>query len=110
MMGLELARIATAEVMHGSYKSLVMVYDKTLIYKEEQAFLSKAKGLLSQLNYPFHVYFHNVSKDFNGQIADYIAWSHYVALERGELRPFEALPIFLRRTNVRLDVSRALKG
>jgi hypothetical protein len=33
-----------------------------------------------------------VHMDFNGQIADYIAWAHYVNLERGEVRPTNALP------------------
>lgn len=32
--------------------------------------------------------------DFNGQIADYAAWSLYVKLERNEPRPFNELKAF----------------
>ncbi|NBQ98510.1 MAG: hypothetical protein EBT86_12800 [Actinobacteria bacterium] len=103
-MGLELARIVSTEVQVRGAKSVVLVFDKALIYREEQAFLSKSKAIFGQLNHPFHIYFHNVTKDFNGQIADYIAWSHYVALERSELRPLKALP--LRFTNKSVDLSK----
>ena len=92
LAGLEMAKIAVAEANLRRAESVVMVFDKTLIYRDEQAFLSKAKSILYQLSHPFHIYFHNVSKDFNGQIADYIAWSHYVALEKQERRPIAALP------------------
>jgi len=101
-MGLELARLAAAEATIRGAESVVLVFDKSLIFREEQAFLSKSKAILAQLSHPFHIYFHNVSKDFNGQIADYIAWSQYVALERSELRPLVALPLNLTNNLVNL--------
>lgn len=110
LAGLEMARIAVKEANLRHAESAVMVFDKTLIYREEQAFLSKAKAILSQLSHPFHIYFHNVSKDFNGQIADYIAWSQYVALERREFRPLAALPPELTKNLVSLVAARTLKG
>lgn len=92
LMGFELARLAASEVTIRSADAVVLVFDKTLIFREEQAFLSKSKAIFAQLSHPFHIYFHNVSKDFNGQIADYVAWANYVKLERDEQRPLDALP------------------
>lgn len=110
LAGLEMARIAVVEANLRNAESVVMVFDKTLIYREEQAFLSNAKAVLSQFSRPFHIYFHNVSKDFNGQIADYIAWSHYVALERSEFRPLAALPPELTKNLVKLEAAISLRG
>jgi len=96
LMGFEIARLAAAEVSTRGADSVVLVFDKTLIFREEQAFLSKSKAIFAQLSHPFHIYFHNVSKDFNGQIADYVAWANYVKIERDEQRPLDALPKNLR--------------
>jgi len=96
LMGFEMARLAAAEVSIRGADSVVLVFDKTLIFREEQAFLSKSKAIFAQLSHPFHIYFHNVSKDFNGQIADYVAWANYVKLERDEQRPFDVLSKNLR--------------
>ena len=102
LLGIELAKLAAVEANNRDVTSVVLVFDKTLTNREEQAFRSKSKALLTRLKYPLHLYFHNVSKDYNGQVADYIAWSHYVALERSELRPVRALP--LRLTNNLVDL------
>jgi len=96
LMGFEIARLAATEVSTRGADSVVLVFDKTLIFREEQAFLSKSKAIFAQLSHPFHIYFHNVSKDFNGQIADYVAWANYVKIERDEQRPLDALPKNLR--------------
>ena len=96
LLGLELARATVREANSRNATSVVMVFDKTLSNREEQAFRSKSKAIFTRLEYPFHIYFHNVSKDFNGQIADYVAWANYVKLERDEQRPFDVLPTKLR--------------
>ena len=96
LLGLELARATLNEAKNRKVTSVVMIFDKTLRNREEQAFRSKSKAVFTRMRYPFHIYFHNVSKDFNGQIADYVAWSNYVKLERDEQRPFFALPSKLR--------------
>lgn len=93
--GLEIANSVAVEVGLRGAKSIVLVFDKALKHREEQAFLSRFKSIFLKMNTPFQIYFHNVSKDFNGQIADYIAWSHFVALERNERRPLTALPATL---------------
>jgi hypothetical protein len=75
-----------------SYDRLVFVFDKFLLNKEELAFRSIVTPKFSLLEKPFEIYFHNVYRDPNGQIADYIAWAHFVSLERLENRPKTALP------------------
>jgi len=75
-----------------SYDRLVFVFDKFLLNKEELAFRSIVTPKFSQLEKPFQIYFHNVYRDPNGQIADYIAWAQFVSLERLENRPKSVLP------------------
>ncbi len=52
------------------------------------------KPELKKTSKPFRIYFHSTMSDFNGQIADYAAWSLYVKLERNEPRPFNELKAF----------------
>jgi len=75
---------------------VVLVFDKALVRQDQNAVLAAIKPQLATLRVQYHVYFHNVSKDFNGQISDYLAWARYVALERGETRPLDALPFHLK--------------
>lgn len=109
LFGIEIANSAAAEISKQDPSSLAIVFDKALKHREEQAFLSRVKVIFSKMNRPFHIYFHNVSKDFNGQIADYIAWSHFVALERNELRPLKALPSNLSSNSLRVNSNWTLK-
>lgn len=76
--------------------TFVLVFDRGLSVKEQRAFLKATKGIFANLGSAYFVFFHNVHKDFNGQIADYIAWAHFVNLERDERRPLAALPEGLR--------------
>lgn len=109
MFGHAIAQALMSELGTRRLNAVVVIFDKALMYKDEKAFLSRAKAIFSKMNHPFHIYFHNVSKDFNGQIADYIAWSHYVALERNELRPLTVLPPALAKNLVNLVGSTPLK-
>ena len=79
-----------------SYKSngfdkIVIVFDKALTNKDQKAFLGEVKPALKKIGKPYSIFFHRTLSDFNGQIADYFAWSKYISLERGELRPLDSL-------------------
>lgn len=74
-----------------SYDEVVIVFDKALTKKEQKAFLGELKPELKKLGKPYRIYFHRTLSDFNGQIADYFAWSKYVSLERAEMRPLNIL-------------------
>lgn len=74
-----------------AYSEVIIVFDKALKNKDQKAFLGEMKPALKKIGKPYHIYFHKTLLDFNGQIADYFAWSKYVELERGEKRPMEAL-------------------
>jgi len=78
-------------------KKVVVVFDKALVRQDQNAFLAAMKPQLAALGLPYYLYFHNVSKDFNGQIADYLAWARYVSLERNENRPLAMLPNHLKQ-------------
>ena len=74
-----------------NYDEVVIVFDKALPKKEQKAFLGQMKPELKKIGKPYHIYFHQTLLDFNGQIADYFAWSKYVSLERSEMRPMDSL-------------------
>lgn len=73
------------------FEKVVIVFDKALTKKEQKGFLGELKPELKKLGKPYEIYFHRTLSDFNGQIADYFAWSKYVSLERDEQRPLDAL-------------------
>lgn len=78
-------------------KKVVVIFDKALVRKDQNAVRASLKPQLAALGLPHHLYFHNVSKDFNGQIADYLAWAQFVSLERDEMRPLAKLPPNLKQ-------------
>jgi Protein of unknown function (DUF3800) len=67
----------------GAAKRVVLVFDKALKAREESSLFSSLKRELASLGGEYFIYFQNVSKDLNAQIADYIAWTNFVAFERG---------------------------
>jgi Protein of unknown function (DUF3800) len=90
----KLGTILVKYIVVGQYENIdkvMVVFDKALTKKEQNAFLGEIKPALKKIGKPYHIYFHRTLSDFNGQIADYFAWSKYVSLERGELRPLASL-------------------
>jgi len=73
---------------------IVVIFDKVLPKKDRGAIEGSIKPELKKIGKPFRIYFHQTMSDFNGQIADYAAWSLYVQLERDEKRPFSELKAF----------------
>ena len=109
LFGEALAGYLEALIKRHQCGHMVLVLDKALHAKDERAVRAKLKPLLVKTKIPFHIYFHNVSKDFNGQVADYVAWAQYVALERQEFRPLWALPANLSGSSNLLDVPKGLR-
>lgn len=70
---------------------VVVVFDKALTHRHQEAFSAELKPVLNQWQVTYRLYFHSVKYDPNGQVADYLAWARYVASERGEFRPLQAL-------------------
>ncbi|MEI9907324.1 MAG: hypothetical protein WDO06_04885 [Actinomycetota bacterium] len=77
---------------------VVIVFDTALTNKHQSAFKSAVIPEIKHLHKKFHIYFQAMKTDANGQIADYICWSKYVALERDEQRPWDLLQTKLRPT------------
>lgn len=73
------------------FSQVIIIFDKCLKGKEQSAFLKEVKPKLKALGKPYRIFFHRVLSDFNGQIADYCAWSKYISLERGEMRPITSI-------------------
>jgi hypothetical protein len=89
-LGTTLIKFVVAFKSNG-YDKVVVIFDKVLNNKDKRAFLGVIKPELKKMGRPYQIYFHRTLSDFNGQIADYFAWSKYVALERNETRPLVAL-------------------
>jgi hypothetical protein len=79
-------------VFHGfEYQQVVVIFDQALTKRKQGDFQGFIKSELKTLGKPFHVYFQRMMTDMNGQIADYVAWSKFVQLERSEQRPWANL-------------------
>lgn len=73
---------------------IVLIFDKALTNRQEASFLAAVKPALNKLGRPYRIYFQSVNFDFNGQVADYLAWAQYVKLERDEGRPLASIGRF----------------
>lgn len=91
LLGKALVKYAIKAYAKDDYDSVVVVFDKALTSKQRGVFHSIVKPELKTLGNPFHIYFHQMLSDSNGQIADYVSWSKFVQLERAEHRPWQAL-------------------
>jgi hypothetical protein len=85
-------------VPHHDADSIAVIFDQTLTNKKQGEFRLILKSELKQTAKPFHIYFHRMVTDMNGQIADYLSWSKFVQLERGEERPWMSVMGSLRPT------------
>ena len=70
---------------------VVIVFDTALTKKQQSAFKANVIPELKSLKVAFHIYTHQMKSDMNGQSADYLAWSKFVQLSRGETRPWNSL-------------------
>lgn len=85
-----------------SLSSITVVFDRTLTNKLRGQFEGILKPELKKINIPFNIYFHPMSTENNGQVADYISWAKYVELERSELRPWASLTTRLQPTELNI--------
>jgi len=86
-------------VHDGAFSQIVVLFDQAFPRKKQGAFNAAVKPALKALDKPFHIYFHPMKTDSNGQIADYIAWAKFVQLGRDEPRPWAELQRGLRPTD-----------
>ena len=98
LFGHALMQFAISAYAATEYRQVVVIFDQALTRKKQGAFNKTVKPQLKALDKPFHLYFQPMHADANGQIADYIAWSKFVQLERGESRPWIALQKSLQPT------------
>lgn len=89
--------LAAHIITNTKFKRVVLVFDKALKSKEEDALFSSLKKELASSGQLFHIYFQNVSKDPNAQIADYLAWTLFVSCERGNQTWISKLPKHLQK-------------
>ena len=82
------------------YRRAVVIFDQALTKSKQGTFHAVVKPRLKKLGKPFYLFFQPMIADMNGQLADYVAWSKFVQLERGEQRPWSAVSDALETTQV----------
>ncbi|WP_226829253.1 DUF3800 domain-containing protein [Brevibacterium sp. Marseille-P9724] len=68
----------------GRASSVVMVYDAAITKKNQKAFHAKMKPELKADGTKMRIHFDSIKHDPVGQVADYVAWSHFRSLERAD--------------------------
>ena len=102
VFGRKIIEFVIGQFSTGNHDSIVIVFDNALTRKTQDNFLKVLYPTLKLTVKPFHVFFQRMLTDMNGQIADYLAWSKFVQLERGEERPWKSLGLTLKPTEARL--------
>jgi hypothetical protein len=92
--GIELAEHLQART---NGRRVVFIFDKAFKSKEEAALFGSLKTRLAAFDTEYLIYFQNVSKDLNAQIADYIAWANFVSFERNNKYWKNLLPERLKK-------------
>lgn len=83
-------------------EAVVVIFDHALTKGQHDEFYIAFKQELKQSNKPFRIFFHPITSDFNGQVADYIAWSKFRGLETGDDRYWEKVSHSLGITSERI--------
>lgn len=99
LFGKAIIKYALSSYSAESFSQVVIVFDQALSKKNQGAFMAAVKPDLKSLKKPFRIYFHQMKTDANGQIADYICWAKYVAIERNETRPWLSISNHLNPTD-----------
>lgn len=73
------------------FDSITAIFDRSLTEKRLVILLKLIKPSMKYFGKDYLISFHPISADPNSQIADYVSWSKFVSLERGEKRPLESL-------------------
>ena len=110
LFGHALIQFAISTYAAMDFQRVVVIFDQALTRRKQGAFNATVKPQLKALGKPFHLYFQPMHADANGQIADYIAWSKFVQLERGEHRPWAALQETLQPTESDMSSSAGEKN
>lgn len=84
-------------------RTLVLVFDQALPPSKQREFKSQVKAYLKSKEFEYHIYFHSMKSEVNGQIADYVAWAKFKQLEREEHRPWHSIKKSLNPTEFEIS-------
>lgn len=65
LLGLAISRHLLVRWKEGPYEKIVIVFDKALTKKEQDAFYAEVKPQLKAVKKPYAIYFHETVSDFN---------------------------------------------
>lgn len=73
------------------HTKLIVLLDRALPQEQQGPFNAAVKTELKEAKIAFNMFFHPMNSDFNGQIADYVAWAKFRQLERDDGEPLKLL-------------------
>ena len=94
----ELIKFTRRSYSDWRFQRVVVVFDQSLTKARQKVFHKAIKREMRKQQVPTYLYFQQLKFDFNGQIADYVAWAKFKQLERDENRPWESLMESLQPT------------
>jgi len=103
MFGGSLVEFAIRAHSSDEYRQTVVIFDQALTRSKQGVFHAAVKPRLKALGKPYRLFFQPMIADMNGQLADYVAWSKFVQLERSEERPWLAVTDALQISHVAAD-------
>lgn len=68
-----------------------IIFDQTIAGSQRESLRNSLMSLFEYRERHLRVFFHPLSTDFNGQLADYIAWAKFRDLERGDREPWKLI-------------------
>lgn len=72
-------------------ESVILIFDQTITAGHRESLRSALLSLFEFRERHLRVLFHPMCTDFNGQIADYVAWSKFRQLERKDSKPWDRI-------------------
>lgn len=80
-----------SKVTEKEASSVVMVYDAAITKKNQKAFHTSMKPEIKKSGTKMRIHFDSIKHDPLGQVADYVAWSHFRSLERNDSRYWDRI-------------------
>ena len=92
----EIMKFSRQSFLDENFERIGVVFDQSLTKARQKIFHKAMKKEMRKQRVPTYLYFQQLKFDFNGQIADYVAWAKFKQLERGDNRPWDLLRDSLR--------------
>lgn len=85
---IEVGKRVVRQIEEMGIDEAIMIFDQTITGGHRETLRRDLSSLFESRALHLTVMFHPLNTDFNGQIADYIAWAKFRELERSDIDPW----------------------